>query len=110
MAHAPTFIEISQFYRSRQWRALSYAVKVERGRRCECCGATPADGAKIVTDHIKSVKLHWHLRFTRSNLQVACENCNLGKGSNRSENFPRKRAAGVSEAVRNSAIAKRALG
>ena len=72
---------IKDFYQSLEWKRLSYEVKRERGRRCECCGATPEHGVRIVTDHVKPIRKHWHLRFERSNLQVLCDDCNVGKGS-----------------------------
>jgi hypothetical protein len=75
------------FYESIEWRRLSYDVKIERGRRCECCGATPATGARIITDHIKPIRKYWHLRLQRSNLQVLCDDCNLGKGSRDETDF-----------------------
>lgn len=78
---------LKEFYKSTQWCRLSYDVKIERGRRCECCGATPADGARIITDHIKPIRKYWHLRLQRSNLQVLCDDCNLGKGSRDETDF-----------------------
>jgi 5-methylcytosine-specific restriction endonuclease McrA len=39
------------------------------------------DGVVIHVDHIKPIKLHWHLKLEIDNLQVLCELCNHGKGS-----------------------------
>lgn len=36
---------------------------------------------KIVVDHIKPLSKFWHLRLERSNLQVLCDECNMGKGA-----------------------------
>jgi 5-methylcytosine-specific restriction endonuclease McrA len=72
-----------EFYLSPQWlnsRARYQAIKAARGA-CQACGARKSDGAKLVVDHIKPVRHHWHLRFAADNLQVLCEPCNLGKGS-----------------------------
>lgn len=77
----PTKSEINSFYDSWEWSRISYEVKLERGRRCECCGATPDHGARIVTDHIKPLRHFWHLRLDKGNLQVLCDDCNKGKGS-----------------------------
>jgi 5-methylcytosine-specific restriction endonuclease McrA len=51
------------------------------GTRCQCCGATPADGVKMNVDHIKPRKLFPQLALDISNLQVLCEVCNHGKGN-----------------------------
>lgn len=76
-----TEAEIRAFYRSPEWKRLRYAALARQGRRCLCCGATPAHGARIVVDHIKPIRAHPHLRLKLSNLQTLCEPCNTGKGS-----------------------------
>ncbi len=67
------------FYESDEWRALRYRVLVHYGRRCMCCGMTPADGKKMHVDHIKPRSRFPELELAFSNLQVLCEDCNLGK-------------------------------
>jgi len=84
---APTKRQIKAFYNSWQWKRLRYAFLKDKQRRCECCGATAADGARIVVDHIKPVRRFWHLRLDRTNLQVACDCCNRGKGSHDQSDF-----------------------
>lgn len=75
------------FYKSWDWRTVRMAVLKERGRRCECCGATPADKdmagnpVKICVDHIKPLSRYWHLRLDKTNLQILCDECNQGKGA-----------------------------
>lgn len=44
------------------------------------CGRTPADGVKICVDHIKPRALYPALELEESNLQVLCNDCNMGKG------------------------------
>jgi hypothetical protein len=78
--------DIKAFYASWEWKQLSYDVKQERGRTCECCGAKPPH-VRIITDHIKPIRHYWHLRFDRSNLQVLCDDCNMGKGSRDETDF-----------------------
>ena len=56
-------------------------VLKSRGARCECCGATPADGVRMHVDHIKPRRKYPELALTESNLQVLCEECNHGKGN-----------------------------
>ncbi len=51
------------------------------GARCQCCGATPADGVRMHVDHIKPRRLFPQLALEVENLQVLCELCNHGKGN-----------------------------
>lgn len=70
------------FLLSFEWRKLRMEVLVERGARCECCGATPAaNGIVIHVDHIKPRRFFPALALNKSNLQVLCEVCNHGKGA-----------------------------
>lgn len=80
-ARGPSEAKMKAFYQSWEWKRLSYQTKIDRGRRCECCGATPDSGARIVTDHIKPIRHHWALRLDPTNCQVLCNDCNMGKGS-----------------------------
>lgn len=77
---------IKNFYVSWEWKRLSYDIKLERGRKCECCGAKAPD-VRIITDHIKPLRKYWSLRLVRSNLQVLCDDCNMGKGSRDETDF-----------------------
>lgn len=76
-------VEIKSFYLSREWLTSvgRYKAIKAAGGRCQCCGSSSKDGVRIVVDHIKPVRRYWHLRFDENNLQVLCDNCNLGKGS-----------------------------
>lgn len=75
------------FYRSWDWRTLRMKVIKKYGRRCMCCGSTPGDvdtsGApvRIVVDHIKPIATVWQMRLVPSNLQILCDECNMGKGA-----------------------------
>jgi 5-methylcytosine-specific restriction endonuclease McrA len=69
------------FYASRAWRSARYAALKLANGRCQCCGACPADGARLCVDHIRPVRHHWHLRLEPTNFQVLCSNCNLAKAS-----------------------------
>ena len=69
------------FLKSYQWRSLRMNVLVKFGPRCQCCGATSADGVRIHVDHIKPRRTHPHLALVENNLQILCEECNHGKGS-----------------------------
>lgn len=78
---APHEALLASFYSSWEWARLRYDFLKGRQRRCECCGATPEDGVRIVVDHIKPIRHHWHLRLDGANLQMLCDPCNMGKGS-----------------------------
>ncbi len=69
------------FFLSRPWRELRYRVLKARGRRCECCGRTPADGVAMHVDHIKPRSLRPDLALVESNLQILCADCNTGKSN-----------------------------
>jgi 5-methylcytosine-specific restriction endonuclease McrA len=75
------------FYKSWDWRTLRMKVIKRFGRRCMCCGSTPDDtavsGAKVrlVVDHVKPLANFWQLRLVPSNLQILCDECNMGKGA-----------------------------
>ncbi len=72
---------ISGFYDSWEWKRARYDFLKAKNRRCQCCGATPESGIRIVVDHIKPIRWYWHLRLDPKNLQLLCDDCNMGKGS-----------------------------
>jgi 5-methylcytosine-specific restriction endonuclease McrA len=84
---APTFETKDEFYKSWEWRTLRMEAIQAHGRACQCCGAAPgqkdASGApvRICVDHIKPISKHWNLRLDLSNLQILCDECNMGKGN-----------------------------
>lgn len=75
------FVRGDNFLKSAEWRRLRYKVLVDRGARCECCGASANSGATINVDHIKPRKLFPELALEESNLQILCGACNQGKGN-----------------------------
>ena len=66
----------SDFYRSDQWRQLRYRVIQKNGGTCMACKATDKP---IHVDHIKPRSLYPELELDEDNLQILCEDCNLGK-------------------------------
>lgn len=76
-----------EFLATWEWKTLRYEVLVEQGARCKCCGATAADGIVINVDHIKPRRTHPELALVKSNLQVLCNDCNMGKGNWDSTNW-----------------------
>ena len=83
----PTVIAKDEFYASWEWRTLRMEVIKEQGTTCNCCGASKGNTdmagkpVKIVVDHIKPLSKHWDLRLEKSNLQILCDECNMGKGN-----------------------------
>lgn len=72
---------VTDFYKSKEWRQARYKVLRRYGGACMACGATRSDGVKIHVDHIKPRSKYPHLELDLSNLQVLCEECNVGKGA-----------------------------
>jgi 5-methylcytosine-specific restriction endonuclease McrA len=70
-----------EFLDSFEWRRLRMQALKKHGARCQCCGATPADGAKMNVDHIKPRRFFPELALSLDNLQVLCDACNHGKGN-----------------------------
>lgn len=69
------------FYLSPEWRQLRYKVLKKNQGRCQCCGSTAADGKKMHVDHIKPRSKFPKLSLCEENMQLLCEDCNLGKGA-----------------------------
>ncbi len=75
---APQNFDQKLFYASWDWKEARYSALRRYGPKCQCCGATPKN-ARIVVDHIKPIRLFWKLRLDQGNLQILCEDCNMGK-------------------------------
>lgn len=71
------------FYFSREWRELRYKALKIHGRKCLVCGAQPPE-VILHVDHIKPMSKYPQLRLKLDNLQILCEDCNIGK-SNKDE-------------------------
>lgn len=69
------------FFASREWQELRYKALKLHGARCQCCGACRVDGKRMHVDHIKPRSRFPELELEISNLQILCEDCNLGKGA-----------------------------
>jgi len=69
------------FYRSDAWRVVRYKALTAHGGVCQCCGARASLGRPLHVDHIKPRSLYPDLQLEISNLQVLCDDCNLGKGA-----------------------------
>jgi hypothetical protein len=65
-----------KFYESQHWRELRFHILKSQGRKCALCHTT---GGVLHVDHIKPRSKYPHLELDPCNLQVLCEDCNLGK-------------------------------
>lgn len=65
------------FYASLPWRTLRYQALKQLGKKCACCESTTGP---FHVDHIKPRSRFPALELALSNLQILCEDCNLGKG------------------------------
>ncbi len=84
----PTTRDKKNFYSSWAWRRLRYQVLMERGRVCECCGARVGEPEVVISvDHIIPVSKRWDLRYDKTNCQVMCMACQMGKSNTDTTDF-----------------------
>jgi len=69
------------FYKSEAWLSVRYRALVMWGGHCQCCGARAAPDNPLHVDHIKPRSKFPELALDIDNLQVLCEDCNIGKGT-----------------------------
>ena len=69
------------FYKSREWQEVRCIALRRHGASCQCCGATRKDGKVIHVDHIKPRSKFPSLALDIDNLQILCEDCNMGKSN-----------------------------
>ena len=70
------------FYQTRIWQALRFRALQKSNGCCVLCGRSHrVDGVKLHVDHIKPKSRFPALALDPANLQVLCEDCNLGKGN-----------------------------
>lgn len=71
------------FYASKKWRELRVKVIERYGAKCMMCGRSPKEhGIVIHVDHIIARSVRPDLQLVFDNLQLLCEDCNLGKSNN----------------------------
>ena len=75
------------FYQSKPWRMLRVKALVKYGRKCCLCGRGVNDGVILHVDHIKPRSKFPELELRLSNLQILCEDCNLGKSNHYSKRW-----------------------
>ena len=71
-----------KFHTSEEWRRLRYKVlKKFNGCCCLCGRSHQKHGVVIHVDHIKPRSKYPELKLDENNLQLLCEDCNLGKSN-----------------------------
>lgn len=76
------YIPSEEFFSSREWRELRYKALEINGGACQCCGRSrKAHGVILHVDHIKPRSKYPELQLDLTNLQVLCEDCNMGKSN-----------------------------
>ncbi len=70
-----------EFYSTFAWRQLRWKVIKESNGRCAMCNASKESGVVLHVDHIKPRSKFPALELDRDNLQVLCEDCNIGKSN-----------------------------
>lgn len=71
----------SKFYNSPEWRGLRYLALERLGNTCQACGVTARKGKPVHVDHIKPRSYYPELALNINNLQILCEDCNIGKSN-----------------------------
>lgn len=72
----------SKFYATKEWRELRWQVLSNSSGQCSVCGRSYKLHKVILhVDHIFPRSKYPELELTLSNMQVLCEDCNLGKGA-----------------------------
>jgi len=73
---------VDDFYSSKEWRNLRYLALSLCEGKCTCCGRSAAEhGIVLHVDHIKPRSLYPELSLQLKNLQILCEDCNIGKSN-----------------------------
>ena len=75
---ADKILSDDDFYKSDKWRRLRYKVIQKYEGRCMACKCRDKP---LHVDHIKPRSLHPELELSFNNLQVLCEDCNIGKSN-----------------------------
>jgi hypothetical protein len=93
-----------EFYNSRGWKRCRYGFLREWRSLCDpvCMCCRVSEQTKLLNvDRILPLKNNWFLRYDWNNLQVLCEDCNIGKGSTDTTDFrPAHFKTHIAEVVR----------
>lgn len=70
-----------KFYFTKEWRTVRYMALRDGNGWCHLCGRTALDGIKLHVDHVIPISKAPRLALVLDNLQVLCEDCNIGKSN-----------------------------
>lgn len=70
---------MANFYKSVAWLKLRYEILREQDHVCALCGAAKSESTRLHVDHIRPRSKYPELELEKTNLQLLCEDCNLGK-------------------------------
>lgn len=72
----------ADFYNSKEWRAVRVRVLEKFNCSCMMCGRSPREHKIVIhVDHIKPRSKYPELSLDFNNLQLLCEDCNMGKSN-----------------------------
>lgn len=69
------------FCLSQPWREIRYKALWQAGGKCSLCGRGRKEGVVLHVDHIPPRSKYPDKELDANNLQVLCEDCNLGKSN-----------------------------
>jgi 5-methylcytosine-specific restriction endonuclease McrA len=76
------FVCTDAFLKSEEWRGLRYKALELHGAECQCCGRNRKTHKVVLhVDHIKPRSKFPELATDLNNLQILCEDCNMGKSN-----------------------------
>jgi 5-methylcytosine-specific restriction endonuclease McrA len=70
-----------EFYASDEWKRIRYRALAMYPHKCMCCGQTEDRRHRMHVDHILPRSLFPALELAFDNLQILCEDCNVGKSN-----------------------------
>ncbi len=71
----------SEFYQTREWQKLRFNFARSLDGKCQMCGRSMVHGIIIHVDHIVPRSKCPDRELDITNLQLLCEDCNMGKGA-----------------------------
>lgn len=82
-SHDRAQLKQMDMYRTRRWRELRVEVLTAYAAKCMMCGRSYKEhGTAMHVDHIIPISREPRKAFHFTNLQILCEDCNLGKSNN----------------------------
>lgn len=74
--------KVKDFYKSKEWRELRVLIIEQQKGRCQMCGRSYKEHDIVIhVDHIIPISIDWSKRLDINNLQLLCEDCNIGKSN-----------------------------